>query len=291
MITTRQRYRIAVVQLPGVNCEPETLRALARAGLDGTVVRPAERSVAAFDGVIIPGGFSYQDRVRGGAIGGCDPVLEDVSRMAAAGKPVIGICNGAQVLLEAGLVPGLAENDTVEAGLGPNRAAAWRGYRCAWAFVQVVRTGTATTCALVPGTVVPLPYAHAEGCFIAASEETAARWASAERIAWRYCQAGGRPAAGFPDNPNGSMRDVAALANARGNVVAIMPHPERAAVLHHVAPELEGAWGDRRRAARTLAALEDPGPGMAVFESLRRWLETDGSPVPVATAAEEGRRA
>jgi phosphoribosylformylglycinamidine synthase len=275
-------YRIAVLQLPGVNCEPETKRALEQAGLAAEIVRWTRRDLDDFDGFVIPGGFAFQDRVRAGAVAAREPVVAAVVTAAHAGKPVIGICNGAQVLVESGLVPGL-DGGRIEMALAPNRMHGRRGYYCRWLHLRVEHGGTAATCDLTPGAVAPMPIAHAEGRFVTRDPAVEQALASGGQIVLRYCRADGAAADGFPHNPNGSLLDAAGIANPAGNVVAMMPHPERAACLHHVAWELDGPWGERRRAARTQPELVGPGPGLGVFTSMRRFLA--GAADRVADAA------
>jgi phosphoribosylformylglycinamidine synthase len=269
-------HRIAVLQLPGVNCEPETCRALERAGLAAEIVRWTRNDLDGFDGFVIPGGFSFQDRVRGGAIAAREPVIAAVIDAAAAGKPVVGICNGAQVLVESGLVPGL-ESGRVEMALAPNRMPDRRGYYSQWVHLRVDGAPSVATGGLAMGTVLPMPIAHAEGRFVTRDPATAAALEAGGQIVLRYAAPDGGPAGGPPHNPNGSLLDAAGISNAAGNVVAMMPHPERAATLSQVAWELEGAWGGRRRAARTLAALDEAGPGLEIFRAMRHYLDGERS--------------
>lgn len=280
-------FRIAVLQLPGVNCEPESRRALELAGLEAEIVRWTRRDLADFDGYLIPGGFSFQDRVRGGAVAAREPVMEAVVEAAAAGKPVLGICNGAQVLVESGLVPGI-EPGRVEMALAPNRMTGRRGYYCRWVHLRLDDAGTAASCAMAPGTISPIPIAHAEGRFTTRDPEVARALTAGQQVVWRYSRADGVPAAGFPANPNGSLGDIAGLRNPAGNVVAMMPHPERATLIQQLAWELEGPWGERRRDARGESALAEPGPGFGVFESVRLFLERRAA--LAMTASPEARR-
>ncbi len=265
-----RRPRLAVVQLPGVNCEAESRRLLERAGASAEIFRwtrsPAE--LASFDGFLIPGGFSYQDRVRAGAVAAKDPLLRVLLEAAAAGKPILGICNGCQVLVEAGLVPG-REPGAVEVALADNRVPGRRGYHSRWvAVVADQQTRTPFVEGLV-GTF-PLPIAHAEGRFTHEDPAFFAQLAAAGHVALRYAALGGRTTAAA-GNPNGALLEVAALTNSRGNVLAMMPHPERAAQLRQVPEDLPHAWGRTRLAAAgDFKRLEANGPGAFV---LRRLVE------------------
>ena len=264
---------VAVVQFPGVNCEDETLRALRRAGLDTELfrwTRPAHE-LAAFDAYVLPGGWSYQDRVRAGALAAKDPLLESLAQEAAAGKPVLGICNGAQVLVEAGLVPG---GDGVEMALARNRMDARSGYYARWVWCRVEEGPCLFTRALAPGALLPLPVAHGEGRFTTARAAAMQALLAAGQLPLRYAGPDGTPAGEFPDNPNGSACAAAAVCNSAGNVLALMPHPERAIDLGTLARGLGGEWGVRRDQAleRGDNAPFEPGPGLAIFEGLRAHL-------------------
>ncbi len=273
--------RVAVVQLPGVNCEAETVRALARAGLAAEVfrwTRPA-RELAAFDAYVLPGGFSYQDRVRAGALAAKDPLLDVLAERAEAGAPVLGICNGAQVLVEAGLVPGAdaakgGERGHVEVALARNRMPERVGYYTQWVWCRVEESACVFTSALAPGTLLPLPVAHGEGRFTSAQRGRVVALAEAGQAPLRYCRADGAPAEDFPDNPNGADAAVAGLCNARGNVLALMPHPERAIELGQVARGIGGEWGRRRDEAFNAAngSSFGEGPGLALFRGLAAQL-------------------
>ncbi len=264
--------RIAVLRFPGVNCEEETRRAILAAGADCDIFRwngpPSE--LRAYDGYVLPGGFSYQDRVRAGAIAAKDHVMECICEEAESGKAVIGICNGAQILLETGLVPGI-EAGRVEMGLATNIMPGRDGYHTYWTHLRVEAAGTSATTSLSKGDVVPIPVAHAEGRFVTADDALVERLFDAGQIVMTYARPDGEEAGGFPRNPNGSTRDIAAVANPRGNVVAMMPHPERSAWLFQVPENLEGEWGGRRRAARGSDGMRGPGPGASVVASLVRY--------------------
>ena len=261
--------RVAVVQFPGVNCEAETVRALARAGLEAEVFRWTRppRELAAFDAYVLPGGFAWQDRVRAGAIAAKDPLVDELAVRAEAGAPVLGICNGAQVLVEAGLVPG---GEHVEVGLARNRMPDRDGYYTRWTWCRIEETACVFTRGLAPGTLLPLPVAHGEGRFVAAKKGRVEALVEAGQAPVRYALADGAVASSFPANPNGAEAAVAGLCNPRGNVLALMPHPERAVDLGAVSRSIGGAWGARRE--RSLAAADGSafgdGPGLAFFHGL-----------------------
>ena len=270
--------RVAVVQFPGVNCEAETVRALECAGLETELFRWTRppRELAAFDAYVLPGGFSWQDRVRAGALAAKDPMLDELAARAADGAPVLGICNGAQVLVEAGLVPGNGGGELphVEVALARNRMPERTGYHTRWAWCRVEDSPCVFTRGLEPGTLLPLPVAHGEGRFAAAKKGRVEALAEAGQAPLRYSRPDGAIAEAFPDNPNGSEAAVAALCNPRGNVMALMPHPERAATLGQVGRAIGGSWGERRERAFAAAdgsAFAD-GPGMAFFHGLARHL-------------------
>jgi len=267
---------VAVVQLPGVNCEYETARVLERADLAAEIVRwnrPA-RELEGFSAYILPGGFSYEDRIRAGAVAAKVPGLDVVGRAAEEGTPILGICNGAQVLVEAGLVPG-EHPGRVEMGLGDN-GGSWSGYYCGWVYVQVVKEGreTAFTSRFEDGEIFPIPLAHGQGRFLTRDPERFRRWRESGQVPLRYVTPDGDAPQGFPWNPNGSMFDAAGVTNPAGNVLAFMPHPERASWLRQVPESTPGMWGERRReAARDREAMDGSGPGAKVFQSLADYLQ------------------
>lgn len=266
--------RVAVLKFPGSNCEAESVRALARAGLGAEIVRWNERpeSLLEYDAYLLPGGFSYQDRVRAGAIAARLPVLEVLATRAREGAPVWGICNGAQILVESGLVPGdPGGSEAIGLALAPNRIADRDPYYTRW--VYLVPGPGAERCLFTRGLSepLPMPMAHGEGRFVTA--DAAVARSLPDRLALAYARPDGRPDAAFPWTPNGSALAAAGVANVAGNVLALMPHPERAQVLAQVPPWLEGAWGERRRQGHTAEALEVEGPGMFLFHALARALQ------------------
>jgi phosphoribosylformylglycinamidine synthase len=206
--------RVAVVRFPGSNCDFDALRAAESAGADAFFVWHREPDLRGADVVVLPGGFSYGDYLRSGAIARFSPVMQAVQAHAAAGGPVLGICNGFQILCEAHLLPGALMRN---AGLS---------FVSKPVDVIVERADTAFTCDYEPGSRLRLPVAHGEGRFVAAPDTL--RMLEAEgRVVLRYVAATERSP--FQPNPNGSANHIAGICNAEGNVVGIMPHPERAA--------------------------------------------------------------
>jgi phosphoribosylformylglycinamidine synthase I len=268
--------RICIVQFPGVNCEYETARALDAAGLDASIVRwnRTDSDIAGFDGYVLPGGFSYEDRVRGGAIAAGEDIMGVLREQAAMGKPIVGICNGAQVLVESGLVPGM-DGDTIDLALAPNKGMGRDGYYSAWVYVTpgVDPASSVITCDLEPGEVLPVPIAHCQGRFTSQDPALLERLDGEGRIVLKYCRSDGSEPQGFPDDPNGSEMFAAAISNRTGNVAAVMPHPERAAWLRQVPFDLAGPWSETRSAVRTWKDLEGAGPGVRILRSMKRYVE------------------
>ena len=193
--------RFGVVRFPGSCDEVDALHACRRFG-EAELLWHGDRDLGGIDAVVVPGGFSYGDYLRVGAIARFSPVMESVIAFAREGGPVLGICNGFQVLCEAGLLPG---------ALLPNLG---RRFICRQLDVEVVDTGTAWTAGCVEGETLSIPVKHTTGRYYAPAEQL-----DDLRVVFRYAHDG---------NPNGSTNDIAGVANAEGNVVGLMPHPEHA---------------------------------------------------------------
>lgn len=205
--------KVGVVMFPGSNCDQDAFDVSAQImGWDTRYLWHKESSVGDVDAVILPGGFSYGDYLRGGAIARFSPIMNDVIRFANDGGTLIGICNGFQILTEAGLLPGvLMRNASVK-------------FVCRDVFVRVASNSSPLTGDVKVGTVLRIPVAHGEGNYYA-DAETLDRLAEKGQIIFEYCNADGE----LTDdaNPNGSQRNIAGVANEAGNVIGMMPHPER----------------------------------------------------------------
>ena len=208
------KTKFAVIVFPGSNCDHDAYHAVHHVlGQDAEFVWHKESSLKGADVVILPGGFSYGDYLRTGAIAQFSPVMKAVAEFAAGGGPVLGICNGFQVLCEAKLLPGaLIRNKDLK-------------FHCEHVRVRVERADTPFTARATAGQVLHLPIAHGEGNYFADAETLAALEASG-RIVFRYCDARGDLADGA--NPNGSVHAIAGICSEPRNVVGLMPHPERA---------------------------------------------------------------
>jgi phosphoribosylformylglycinamidine synthase I len=206
--------KIGVVQFPGSNCDQDCLRALTD-GLEfeADYLWHKETSVAAYDGIILPGGFSYGDYLRCGAIARFSPIMRAVVAAAQAGMPILGICNGFQILCEVGLLPGaLIRNQSLL-------------FVCQPVWVRVETSEAPCTRLLKRGQKLRLPVAHGEGSYIA-DEKTLDGLESKDQIVFRYVDSSGDPTPAA--NPNGSLRNIAGICNRERNVVGMMPHPDRA---------------------------------------------------------------
>jgi len=199
--------RIGVVLFPGSNCEQDMCEAMRLVGAEPELLWHGDATVNGVDAVIVPGGFAHGDYLRPGAIARFSPVMGAVAEFAAAGGPVVGICNGFQVLTEAGLLPGALQKN---AGLK---------FVCAPTELRVETTDSVLTRAAEKGSTLRVPINHFEGNYTC-DPETLARLRDEDRIVLRYVT-----------NPNGSVDDIAGVCNEGRNVVGLMPHPERATSL------------------------------------------------------------
>jgi phosphoribosylformylglycinamidine synthase subunit PurQ / glutaminase len=226
--------KFAVVVFPGSNCDHDTYHVAKDVlGQEADLIWHKDMSLGRPDVVILPGGFAHGDYLRTGAIARFSPIMQEVSKFAAAGGPVIGICNGFQVLLEAGLLPGaMLRNRSLQ-------------FRCEFLHVKVEQTDTPFTLASRAGQILRLPIAHGDGNYYA-EPDVLARLERNRQVIFRYVSASGDVT--DEANPNGSLNNIAGICNEARNVVGLMPHPERAC-------ELAIGSAD----------------GMAIFDSILKW--------------------
>jgi phosphoribosylformylglycinamidine synthase len=205
--------RFGIVVFPGTWSDTDCHHAVSDVlGQQSAYVWHRESDLSAYDCIILPGGFSYGDYLRAGAIARLSPVMAALPDFVAQGRLVIGICNGFQILCEAGLLPGvLRRNLDLE-------------FRCQWSNLLTERIDTPFTCGCRPGQVLKIPVSHGEGNYYA-DDATIARLEEEGRVLFRYCQASG--AVTDSANPNGSAHGIAGILNEQGNVLGMMPHPER----------------------------------------------------------------
>jgi phosphoribosylformylglycinamidine synthase len=227
----------AVLQFPASNCDQDAVHALRNVlGHSARLVWHKEPSLGPADAVIVPGGFSYGDYLRCGAIARFSPVMQAVRQFAEQGGPVLGICNGFQVLCEAHLLPGaLIRNRSLQ-------------FRCEHVWLKTATPDSPFTGRTPAGKLLRVPIAHGEGCYFA-DEPTLAGLQASRQILWQYCDAQGNVTDAA--NPNGSLLNIAGVCNDRRNVAGLMPHPERA--------------------CESLLGSED---GRLIFDSLIHWLQS-----------------
>lgn len=203
----------AVLQFPASNCDQDCVHAVRVLGHTADLVWHKDASLGRADAVIVPGGFSYGDYLRCGAIARFSPVMQAVNEFAAGGGLVLGICNGFQILCEAGLLPGaLIRNRDLQ-------------FHCEQVHLKTGNAETPFTHQIPPGKLLRIPIAHGDGCYFA-DEQTLQQLQAGGQILWQYCDARGEITDG--SNPNGSLLNIAGICNVARNVAGLMPHPDRA---------------------------------------------------------------
>lgn len=228
--------QFAVIQFPGSNCDQDCVHVLRTVcGHTARLVWHKDTTLGDVDAVLVPGGFSYGDYLRTGCIARFSPVMQAVQQFAANGGPVLGICNGFQILCEAGLLPGaLVRNRSLQ-------------FRCENVYLKTLTPDSPFTGKIPSDTVMRIPVAHGDGCYFA-DADTLDQLRSRQQILWQYCDAEGQVVE--TANPNGSVDNIAGVCNEARNVAGLMPHPERA--------------------SEAVLGCED---GLLIFRSLLDWLE------------------
>lgn len=266
----REEIKTCVLRVGGTNCDAETKRALEETGVQSEVVHVNEmvkrHSLLDYDALVLPGGFSYGDYVRAGAIWAKwiqAKLGRDLKAFVDENHPILGICNGFQVLVEAGLLPGLeAAGSFPEATLAMNIPP---GYNCRWISIKHENKGKCVfTLNVSKNRVLHVPVAHSEGRFLFSKgkeDKLLKRLYDNDQLVFRYCDSEGKYAEGkFPTNPNGSFHDIAGICNQEGTILGLMPHPERAVYW----------WQQPDWTAQTQSA--EYGDGKLVFEGLAEYL-------------------
>lgn len=226
--------KVAVILFPGSNCELEALRAVRRSHMEPVLVRWNDhtKKLGNYDAFVIPGGFSYEDRGRSGIVASKDPIMKAVRKEGLNGKPVLGICNGAQVLVETGMIPGL-HPDHLEMALAwneriKNGKILGVGFYNDWVYIRHnSKPGRSVFNRFNPKILMHIPVAHGEGRFTTKDKTVIKNLIQNDQTLFRYCDAKGKFIDEFPVNPNGAMYNLAGVCNPEGNIMALMPHPER----------------------------------------------------------------
>lgn len=290
--------RIAIIQFPGSNCERESAIVVKKAGMEPVEFlwnEPAEE-LTECDGFFLVGGFSYEDRSRAGIIASLDPVMATIEQEGEKGKPVLGICNGAQILVEAGLVPGLKDHKLGMALASNQRMkdghVLGTGYYNVWTNVKLtVRSHRSLfTRHLEREQWMRIPVAHAEGRFMM-PEDLLTELKANDQTIFRYCDDEGNAVGEFPVNPNGSMDNLAAVCNGPGNIMAMMPHPERSGGGDPIFTSMRDSIRENTRISATTLQFDPPSifpvpysAPTSSFELLVDLIITDNEAVSVENA-------
>ena len=266
----REEIKACVLRVGGTNCDDEARRSFTEIGVQTQVLHANEivrrRSLLDYDVLVFPGGFSYGDYVRAGAIWAkwlLAKLGKELKAFVDEGRPVLGICNGFQVLVEAGLLPGFDGMSLYpEASLATNVPP---GYNCRWISLRHENKGKCVFTSKIPKRkILQIPVAHSEGRFIFPKEkekQMLKRLYENDQLVFRYCTKEGKPAEGkFPLNPNGSFHDIAGICDPEGTVFGLMPHPERA---FHWWQQPD--WTRQKR-------MSEFGDGKMIFESIVEYL-------------------
>ena len=256
---TTSKPKIAIIEFPGSNCETESIYAVTQAGMEAHEFlwnRPAT-DLEDFDGYFIIGGFSYEDRSRSGIISAKNPLMQELIKQAKLGKPIIGVCNGAQILIESGLVPGLKDQQ-IGGALAQNvrmkdNHVIGTGFYNTWCDHKVISKANIFMSLFYDNEIFQMPIAHGEGRFVFPVQVLEAM-KNNNQVLIKYCDDKGTIVNNFPTNPNGTMDNIAAIGNPSGNVIAMMPHPERSGI----SPKFFGAMRQYIESTKVTATTESP---------------------------------
>jgi phosphoribosylformylglycinamidine synthase len=267
---TRRTINACILRVGGTNCDIETKRAFDNLDVRTEIVHMnkivQEKNLFDYHVLIFPGGFSYGDYIRAGAIWGkrfLSKLGDELRRFVKEGRLVLGICNGFQVLVEAGLLPGFdGISEMPKAALAPNTSIK---YECRWIYLKHENSGNCIFTKKIPrGKIMSMPIGHAEGRFIFSKEhenQYLKKLYENDQLVFRYCTENGEYAKGrYPINPNGSLHDIAGICNLNGNVFGLMPHPERA------------FYGWQHPDWTSRLGLEEYGDGRLIFESMLEYV-------------------
>ena len=267
----REEIKVCILRVGGTNCDAETKRAFQDLGVKAEIIHfnklLKNRNLLDYDMLVFPGGFSYGDYVRAGAIWAkwfIAKLGNELKKFISEERPVLGICNGFQILVEAGLLPGFdGISDYPQAALATNFPP---GYNCRWVYLRSENKGNCVfTRNISKGTVLRIPVAHSEGRFLFPKEkenEYLERLYENDQLVFRYCRKNGEPAEGeYPTNPNGSFHDIAGICDPTGTIFGLMPHPERA------------YYGWQLPDWTKMEKIPEYADGKLIFESVVNYLE------------------
>jgi phosphoribosylformylglycinamidine synthase subunit PurQ / glutaminase len=259
---------VAIIQFPGSNCEYETLDAVQATGLSAEIIswNISEEDLSSFKAYILPGGFSFQDRVRAGVVSSRLPLMTYLGKAALAGKPILGICNGCQILAESGILP-TQDDQEISMALAPNIVNnEHRGFVCDWVYVKIKSPeNNIFTREFSENDVLPIQINHGEGNFKFKDKAFIDRSSFTKLV---YCSEAGDIEYSYPVNPNGADLNIAGISNDIGNVLAIMPHPERGVSWYQIPRYLNHETSLNRR-----KNLLFEGPWKPFFVSLANYIK------------------
>ena len=260
--------KVAIIQFPGSNCEYETKEAIFATGTNAEIIpwNTSESEIETYDAFVLPGGFSFQDRVRAGVVSSRLPVMNTLKKLSIEGRPILGICNGCQILAESGIIP-VQMDHSISMALAPNIVNDEEiGFICDWVYVKIENPeNNIFTRHFTKDDVLPIQINHGEGNFKFKDKE---KIENSNLTKIKYCSESGQFNESFPTNPNGSDLNIAGISNQEGNVMAIMPHPERGVSWYHIPRYLNHETSIKRR-----KNLLQEGPWAPFFVSLAQFLK------------------